>query len=133
PTAGPPLGSIDLQRHSAGITRVERPSALVVTPRCDQADRLGHALLGLHAGAPQVVQSAQHIVVPPCWKGEARPDSTALAIPRDRFAGRQSPEEAALQKIFLSPQARRPHLRAAAPGRLVLEQRLEYADGGVER
>src|SRR5579863_7601777 len=125
PAAWPALAVVDLQRHPAAIPGLERPSTLIVALRCDDLDRLGDAFVRLHAGAPQVLEPPQQVVMPPRWKGEARPVSAALAIPLDHLAGRSSAQQAALEEVFLPAQARRGHRAIGAARLLILEQRLE--------
>ena len=105
------------------------PSRLDAT----SVDRLGHALVGRDAGAAQVLQPAQHVVVPPGREGEARPRGAALAISLDHLAGRPPAEEPALEEVLLPAQTGLGHLRAAPDGPFVLEQGLQHADRGVER
>ena len=91
---GRPSPSSDLDRHRAGVAGLERPAAVAVALRCDQVDRLGHALVGRDAGAAQVFEPPQHVVVPPRREGEARPGGAALAVALDPLAGRPPAEEA---------------------------------------
>jgi len=118
---------------SPGVPDLERPPAVGVALGRDQVDRLGHALVGRDAGAAQVLEPPQHIVVPPRRKAEARPRGAALAISLNHFAGRSSAEEAAFEEILLPAYTRRGHLRAVSDAQFVLKQSLEHADRGVER
>ena len=101
-----------------------RPS---VALRLDQLDRLGHALVGRDAGSAQVLESPQHVVVPPGREGEARPGGV------DDLTGRPPPEETALEEVLLPAEAGLRHLRPAPAGQFVLEQGFQHADRGVER
>jgi hypothetical protein len=85
------------------------------------------------AGAAQVIEPPEHVVVPPRRKGKARPRGAALVISLNHFAGRSSAEEAAFEEILLAPYTSRGHLRVVSDAEFVLEQSLEHADRGVER
>src|SRR5258706_14477998 len=93
PSARPARALVRLDRHPAGVLDLERPAAVAVALRRDHLDRLGHALVGGDAGAAQVVQPSQHVVVPPGREGKAAPRGAALAISLDHLAGRAPAEE----------------------------------------
>src|SRR5437870_8593712 len=101
PPARPALALVRLYRHPAGVPGLERPPAVAIALRRDQKRRFGHALVGRDAGAAQVVQPPQHVVVPPGREGEPGPRGAALAVPLDRLAGRPPSEEAALEEGLL--------------------------------
>src|SRR5215831_16384522 len=81
PPARPALALVDLDRHHAGITGLERPTPVGITLRGDQLDGFSDPCVGLDAGGAQVLEATQHVVVPPGREGKARPQGTALAIP----------------------------------------------------
>src|SRR5262249_48785911 len=85
------------------------------------------------AGAAQVVEAPQHVVVPPRREGETRPRGAPLAISLDHLAGRPPAEESAFEEVLLPAKTGLGHLRAVPDGPFVLEQSLEHADRGVER
>src|SRR5260221_8335303 len=132
PPARPALALVRLDRHPAGVLDLERPPAVAIALRRDQKGRLGHALVGRDAGAAQVVQPPQHVVVPPRREGEAGPCGAALAISLDHLARRPPAEEAALEEVLLPAEPGRGHVRTAPDGPFVLEQGLEHADRGVK-
>ena len=107
---------------------LERPPAVAVALRLDQLDRLGHALVRRDAGSAQVLESPQHVVVPPGREGEARPGGVMIDL-----TGRPPPEEAALEQVLLPAEAGLRHLGAAPAGQFVFEQGFQHADRGVER
>src|SRR5258706_11184457 len=109
PPARPALALVRLDRHPAGVLDFEWPPAVAVALRRDHLDRLGQALVGRDAGAAQVVQPPQHVVVPPGREGEAGPRGAALAIPLDHLAGRAPAEEAALEEGPPPPDPGRGH------------------------
>ena len=84
-----------------GYWVIERPPPVAVALRLDQRDRLGHALVRRDAALAQVLESPQHVVVPPRREGEARKHGAALAIALDHLAGRLPAEEAALEEVLL--------------------------------
>src|SRR5947209_5432479 len=106
PAAWPALALVQLDRHLAGVLDLERPPALAVALGGDQIYGLGHAVVGRDAGAAQVFEAAQHVVVPPGGEGEAGPRGAALQIALDHLAGGPPAEEAALEEVFLPAEAR---------------------------
>src|SRR5579885_1873320 len=109
PAARPSLALVDLDRHHAGVPRLEQPPAVLVALGCDQLDRLGHSFVGGDASAAQVLEPPEHIVVPPGREGKARPRGAALAISRDQLASRPPTEEAALEEVLLPAETSRGH------------------------
>src|SRR6266496_3201853 len=61
PAAWPTLALVGLDRHVARVSDVERPAAVAVALGRDQVDRLGHPLVGVDAGAAQVLEAPQHV------------------------------------------------------------------------
>src|SRR6267143_6211325 len=126
---------VNLDRHRAGVPGLERPPAIAFALGRDQLNRLGDALVGCYAGAAQVLESPQHVVVPPRREGETRPLGVGrTSRPRTRsnhLAGRPPAEEAPLEEILLPAETGLGHLRAAPAGSFDLEQSLEHADRGV--
>src|SRR5260221_9065754 len=121
PSTRPALALVRLDRHPAGVLDLERPPAGAVALRPDHLDRLGHALVGRDAGAAQVVQPPQHVVVPPRREGEAGPCGAALAISLDHLARRPPAGQAALEAVLLPPEPGRGPARTA-PHRPFLPQ-----------
>jgi hypothetical protein len=75
--------------HRTRMRVLERPTPVFVALLPHQIDRLGHALVGCDAGAPQVVQSPQDVVVPARGErnlGPRRFDS-GLAVRSDDLSG----------------------------------------------
>src|SRR6185369_10000966 len=94
PPARPALALVDLDRHPAGVPGLERPPSVAVAFRRHQVDRLGHTIVRLGTGPAQVLEPAEHVVMPPRREGEACPCGAALSIPLDRLAGRSPAPEA---------------------------------------
>src|SRR5262245_44929587 len=92
---------------------LQRPPAVAVALCLDECDRFGHALVWGGIGSAQVLQSPQHVVVPPRRKSEAGPCSVVLAIALDHLAGGPSPEQATLKEILLPAEAGLRHIDAA--------------------
>src|SRR5262245_37219702 len=86
PSAWPAFALVHLDRHPAGVLRLERPSAAGVALRHDQIDGFGHAGVWPDPSAAEVLEAPQHVVVPPRRKSEAGPHRVALAISRDHLA-----------------------------------------------
>ncbi len=112
------------------VSSAHRPSS----SRLDatHVDRLGHPLVGRDAGAPQVLQPAQHVVVPPRREGQAGPVGAVRAITLDHLAGGPPSEESAREKVLLPAQTRVGDLGSVAPQPFPLEKGLQHADRGVE-
>ena len=65
PPARLALALVGLDRHDARIPNLQRPPAVDIAFGRDQVDCLGDAFVGGNAGAAQVLESTQHVVVPP--------------------------------------------------------------------
>src|SRR6266496_3228384 len=113
------LALVYLDGHHAGIPSLKRPQPIAVTLRGDQLDSLGHPLFVHNAGAAQVLESPQNVVVPPRRERETRPREATLAISLDHLAGRPAAEEAALEKILLPEETGFDHLLVAPNGAFV--------------
>ena len=113
------------------VSSGHRPSA----SRFDATSSIASATRssGCDASAAQVLESPQHVVMPPGREGEARPHSVALAIPLDHLAGRPPAEETALEEVLLPAETGLGHRRRCSRRQFVLEQRFQHADRGVER
>src|SRR5258707_310155 len=114
---------------------LERPTPVFVALLPHQIDRLGHALVGRDAGAPQVVQSPQDVVVPARGErnlGPRRFDS-GLAVRSDDLSGRSRSEQAALEEVLLSAKASASDVGPRTLRRLVFQQSFQHTDRRVER
>lgn len=74
---------------------VHRPPAVLMAPRSHNIDRFRNALVRFHTGAAQIVQAAQHIVMPKRWKCKTHPGAV------DNLAVRQSSEHTPFEQIFV--------------------------------
>src|SRR5439155_3480167 len=99
--AGQTLTVVRLDGHRAGVPGFEGPAPVCAALRRDQLDRIGHSLVGRNAGAAQVIEAPQQVVVPPCRESKADPRGTALAVLLNHLAGQKPPGQAALEKILL--------------------------------
>src|SRR5712672_1942291 len=91
------------------------------------------ALVGRDAGAPQVVQSPQDVVVPARGErnlGPRRFDS-GLAVRSDDLSGRSRSEQAALEEVLLSAKASASDVGPRTLRRLVFQQSFEHTDRRV--
>src|SRR5262245_4530359 len=95
---------------------LERPPAGAVALRLAQLDTCIHACVRRGAGLAKVLESPQHVVMPPGWEGEASPGGI------DDFTSRPPTEEAALEKVLLPAEAGLRHLGRAPTGQFVFEQ-----------
>ena len=112
---------------------LERPPAVGIALGRDQLDRLGHPLVGRDAGAAQVLQPPQHVVVPPRREGETGERCAGFAASGNDLTGRSPAEETALEEVLLPAETGLGDLRRTSACSFVLEQGLQHADGGVER
>ena len=108
------------------MKEVERPAAVLVTALDHGFDSLTNAAVGFNSRIPQIIESAQDIVVPKSWEREAHPAFV------DDFAGAERAEHAALEQIVFAALAGLRERRRFAPSAFVGEQSLEHADGGME-
>jgi len=117
------------------MTEVEGPASVLVSALKHGFDRLADAAVGFDSCISQIVESAQHVVVP---KGREREPEPAFV---DDFAGSKRAEHAAFEQIVFGP------LPGLGDGlrdglhnghgfvlcSLVFEQSFKHADGGMER
>ena len=96
--------------------------------RCNHDfDGFTDAAVGFDSRIPQIIESAQDVVVPKRREREAEPAFV------DDFAGSKRAEHAALEQIVFGPLAGLGDGRRFAPCSFVFEQSFEHADGGMER
>src|SRR5690348_15010350 len=94
---------------------VQRPATVLVPASDYDFDRLTDAALGWGTCIPQIIQSAQDIVVPKRRKRKAEP---ALV---DHFARLERTKHAALEQVVLGPPAGLADGRRFAPCSFVIE------------
>src|SRR6185437_15824724 len=119
-------GSRDVFMQRVAVPHVEEPAAIRLSPADDRCDRLLNPRIRLNAGRAQIVEPAQHVIVPKRRERELRPRRI------DDLTGRAAPEEPALEQILLCA---RPGIcdRGSGTERLLEgEQAFEYADCRVE-
>lgn len=121
-----PVAVLELEVGLAPVRVLEQPGAVGLPLVADQPDGLGGACVGGAAGAAEVVQGAQHVVVP-AW----RPRELQPALGR-HLARAPAPEQVPFQEVLLPAAAGCGHGHGSS-GQLVLEQALEHADRRVER
>src|SRR5207237_8448310 len=119
PPAGLALALVHFYRHRAGVPGLEQPPPVIVALGLDERDCFSHALVRSGTGFAQVVESPQHIIVPPGREGKARKVCIALAIPINHLASRKSMEETALEEILLSAEAGLLYLCTTATSKFV--------------
>jgi hypothetical protein len=106
---------------------VEGPATVLVTAFDHGFDGLTDAVVRLNACTPQIIESAQDVVVPKGRKREAKPAFV------DDFAGSKRAEHAALEQIVFAPLAGLGDGRRFAPGSFIGEQSFQHADRGMKR
>ncbi len=109
------------------MKEVERPASVLVAAVNHGFDGLTDAAVGFDSCIPQIIESAQDVVVPKRREREAEPAFV------DEFAGSKRAEHAALEQIVFGPLAGLSDGCRFAPCSFVFEQSFEHADGGMER
>jgi hypothetical protein len=120
-----------LQWNIFGMKEVERPAPVLVAALNHNFDGFTDAAVGFDSCISQIVESAQHVVVPERWEREAKPSFV------DDFTGSKRAEHAALEQIIFGLLSglrdRLSYDSSFAPGSFVFEQSFEHADGGMKR
>jgi len=109
------------------MQEVERPAPVLVAALNHDFDGVTDAAVGLDSCIPQIIESAQDVVVPKRREREAEPAFV------DDFAGSKRAEHAALEQIAFGPFAGLGDCGRFAPCSFVIEESFEHADGGMER
>jgi len=109
------------------MKEVERPAPVLVAALNHGFDSVTDAAVGFDSCIPQIIESAQDVVVPKRREREAEPAFV------DDFAGSKRAEHAAIEQIVFGPLAGLSDGRRFAPCSFVFEQSFEHADGGMER
>ena len=73
PAACPAYASLHLQWNIFGMQEVERPASVLVAARDDGFDGLSDAAVGFDSCIPQIIESAQDVVVPERRERETEP------------------------------------------------------------
>src|SRR5438874_327307 len=110
-----------------GMKEIERPAPILVPALNHGFDGLTKAVVGLDSCIPQIIESAQDVVVPKRRERETEPAFV------DDFPGSKRAEHTALQQIVFGPLAGLRDGRRFAPCSFIFEQSFEHADGAMER
>src|SRR3954447_20997880 len=119
--------ALDVEVDATGVDPVEQPPAVGLALRPHELDALGHARIGVGARVAEVVEGAQHVVVPVVGEREVE------VLGLHHVARALAPEEAPLEQVLL---AAAPNVadRSGPTGRaLELDQAVEHVDRRVER
>ena len=108
------------------MNEVERPASVLVSASDHDFNGFTQAVIGPNARIPQVIESAQDVVIPERGKRKTEPAFV------DHFAGPKRAEQAALKQIFFGPSTGTGDGRRFASGSFVFEQPFEHTDGGVK-
>ena len=115
------------KNDATGMDAVEQPAAVGLLLRPHHLDCLGHTGIGFGFGRPEVVERAEHVVVPVVGERE-------LEIGRlCNFAGALAAEQAALEQVVLTRSTRGADLVGTTGRSLEREQTVEHVDRRVER
>src|SRR5215475_4777434 len=109
------------------MQQIQGPATVLVTALNDHLDGLADAVVGFNACTPEIIETAQNVVVPKRWEGEAEP---ALV---DNFTAAKRAEHLALKQIAFGPLSRLADGRRFASCAFVGQQSFEHADGGMKR
>jgi hypothetical protein len=127
PAARPADAGLQLQWNVFGMKEVQRPAPVLVAALHHGFDGVSEAVIGFGSCIPQIIESAQDIVVPKRREREAEPAFV------DDFAGSERTEHAALKQIVFAPFTGLNDGGRFAPRSFVFEEPFEHADGGMER
>ncbi len=106
---------------------VQRPTPILLATFHHYFDGFTDTAVGFDSCAPQIIESAQDVVVPMRRVREAQPAFV------DDLAGAKRAEQAAFEQIVFGPLASLRDSRRLASSPFVFEQPFEHANGGVER
>jgi len=109
------------------MKQVERPAPVLVAARNHGFNGLADADARIDSRIPQIIESAQDVVVPKGREREAQPTLV------NDFTGSKRAEHVALEKIGFGPLAGPSDGCPFAPGLFIGEQSFKHADGGMER
>jgi hypothetical protein len=109
------------------MKQVERPAPVLVAALNHGFDGVTNAAVRFDSCISQIIESAQHIVVPKRWKREAEPAFV------DYFVSSKRAGHAALEQIVFSLPAGLRDGRRFASSLFIYEQSFQHADGGMER
>ena len=113
------------------MKEVKRPAPVLVAALNHGFDGVTDAAVGFDSCIPQIIESAQDVVVPKRREREAQPAFV------DDFASSKRAEHAALEQIIFGLLSglrdRLSYDSSFAPGSFVFEQSFEHADGGMKR
>src|SRR5262249_2806581 len=109
------------------MKEVERPASVLVAALNYDFNGLLDTGVRFDSCIPQIIESAQHVVVP---KRRVRETKPAFV---DDLAGSKGAEHAVLEQIVFSSLAGLNNGRPFAPGSFVIEQSFEHANGSMER
>src|SRR5690242_6811842 len=109
------------------MPNVEQPAAVGLATLAHGRDGLVDSRVGLHPSRAQIVECAEHVVVPERWKRELTPRRF------DDVARREPPQQTAVEEILVRSATRVCHAGVGAKCLLECEQPLEYANCRVER
>src|SRR5829696_5712558 len=88
-------GAGELLMKRVAVSHVESPAAIWLAAVAHERDGLIDVAVRLHAGRAQIVERAQHVIVPECRKRELRPRRL------DDLPGRQPAKQATLEEVRL--------------------------------
>ncbi len=100
PSARTTLSFVEVHQQLVVMSMFERPAAVGVTLRFDDADRLGGSLVRRDPGGPHVVERAQDVVVPTVREREVQPTRVR------HLAGRQPSVKTPPKEVLGKPTIR---------------------------
>src|SRR3989442_14937109 len=97
PPAGPTIAVLKRKVDLAGMRVLQKPSTIRLPLGTEQIDRFTHPRIRRIPDRAEVIEAAQHVVVPPGWKRELLPGCV------DDLAGALSPEQFSFEEVLLAP------------------------------
>src|SRR5262249_43423459 len=127
PAACAPDSSLHLQWNAFGIEEVEGPTPILVAALKHGFNGFINAPVGFDSGIPQIIESAQDVVMPKRREREAEPAFV------NNLTSSKRAVHAAREQIVFGRLAGLGDGCRFAPCSFVFEQSFEHANGGVER
>ena len=126
PTAATVVALFEREVNFAGMGVLQEPSSIGLLLRTEESNCFVQPLVRFAADRAEVVEGAQHVVVPANGEGQLQPGGV------DDGAGALAPKQFALQKVLFATAARSKGLCRTAGCLLIRQEPFEDVDGGIE-
>src|SRR5579884_3116290 len=105
-----------------GMNQVQRPPPVLMPPRNHDIHRLTDPRVRPHSRTPQIIEAAQHIVMPKRRKREPQPAFV------DRFSGSKRAKHVPLEQISLTLVACVPHSPRLTSSSFVFDEAFQHTN-----